>query len=104
MTQHFNELTEAESERLVILIEECGEVIQAGCKILRHGYSSTNPTVTSSETNRGGLERELGDLLHALNRMEVTGDVDRYQINKQAQSKARKITASLHHQVAEGSL
>ena len=35
---NFNQLTPAETERLAILAEECGEVIQAVGKILRHGY------------------------------------------------------------------
>jgi NTP pyrophosphatase (non-canonical NTP hydrolase) len=34
-------ITEAERERLVILMEECGEVIQAASKIIRHGWDST---------------------------------------------------------------
>jgi NTP pyrophosphatase (non-canonical NTP hydrolase) len=33
-------VTEAERERLVILMEECGEVIQACSKIIRHGWHS----------------------------------------------------------------
>src|SRR5574343_752810 len=36
MTNHFNRLSEAELERLAILIEECGEVAQAACKVIRH--------------------------------------------------------------------
>ena len=39
MSSHFNKLTPAQAERLAILIEECGEVIQAATKILRHGYT-----------------------------------------------------------------
>lgn len=31
-----------EAERLVVLMEECGEVIQACSKILRHGWKSSN--------------------------------------------------------------
>jgi len=74
VTNHFNRLTEAEAERLAILIEECGEVTQAACKILRHGYESTNPKAITPieedpETNRSALERELGDLLHAARRL-----------------------------------
>lgn len=38
--QHFNQLKPSEAERLACLIEECGEVIQAAGKILRHGYKS----------------------------------------------------------------
>src|SRR5579872_899269 len=36
-------LTPAQIERLALLAEECGEVMQAVSKILRHGYESRNP-------------------------------------------------------------
>jgi hypothetical protein len=35
MEENFNKLTPAETERLAWLIEECGEVVKAGSKILR---------------------------------------------------------------------
>lgn len=98
MTDHFNELTEAEQERLAILIEECSEVIQIGCKVLRHGYYSTNPTVVNGETNREALARELGDLMHALQRMETSGDVSATTIVERRNSKPERIKPYLHHQ------
>ena len=33
----FNGLTPAEAERLALLMEECGEVVQIIGKVLRHG-------------------------------------------------------------------
>jgi hypothetical protein len=56
-------MTEAERERLIMLIEECAEVIQAATKCLRHGYESRHPD--GGETNLEYLERELADL-HAV--------------------------------------
>lgn len=38
MSQPFNQLTNAQAERLHILLEELGEAQQAIGKILRHGY------------------------------------------------------------------
>lgn len=103
-TRHFNQLLEDEAERLAILIEECGEVTQAACKILRHGYESTNPKAHTPadqdpETNREGLQRELGDLLHALNRLTTAGDLNRRDIDVRAASKPERILPYLHHQV-----
>ncbi len=98
MTNHFNRLTEAEQERLAILIEECGEVIQIACKILRHGYESTNPMMDSDETNREALERELGDLGHAVRRMEKAHDINPLAITARADSKPERIKPYLHHQ------
>ncbi len=98
MTDHFSGLTEAEQERLVILVEECSEVSQAACKVLRHGYESVNPKVALSETNREGLQRELGDLLHALCRLTAAGDLDKQVIESRGVQKAERILPYLHHQ------
>jgi len=62
MSEHFNRLTEAQAERLAMLAEECGEVIQVVGKILRHGYDSYHPNDPST-TNRDLLGYELTDLL-----------------------------------------
>lgn len=102
-TCHFSGLSEAEQERLAILIEECGEVTQAACKILRHGYESTNPKAITPEdenpeTNRSALERELGDIIHALKRMQIAKDVSEMRIDDRAQSKPKRILPYLHHQ------
>lgn len=59
---HFNELTPAQAERLAILMEECGEVVQIIGKILRHGYDSCSPFGANPETNRQALVRELFDI------------------------------------------
>ena len=61
MSAHFNGLTPAEAERLAMLAEECGEVIQIIGKILRHGYDSYHPADPST-TNKQLLGRELTDL------------------------------------------
>jgi NTP pyrophosphatase (non-canonical NTP hydrolase) len=99
-TEHFNGLTEAEAERLAILIEECGEVTQAACKILRHGYDSNNKG-QMPETNREALARELGDVVHSINRMTDAKDIDGREIGRRAASKPEHIRKYLHHQGAE---
>lgn len=101
MTEHFNQLTEAEQERLAILIEECAEVQQIACKILRHGYESDNPVLQNQETNRRALERELGDLGHAVRRMEKAADINPLAIRARAASKPERILPYLHHQEPE---
>jgi NTP pyrophosphatase (non-canonical NTP hydrolase) len=103
ITRHFNRLSEAEQERLAILVEECGEVIHAACKVLRHGYQSTNPKAIipedeNPETNRAALERELGDLQHALLRMEEAEDVSTRVIVERREYKGERIKPYLHHQ------
>lgn len=59
---HFNGLSPAQAERLAILMEECGEVVQIIGKILRHGFESCSPYGHSQETNRQALIRELFDV------------------------------------------
>jgi NTP pyrophosphatase (non-canonical NTP hydrolase) len=98
MAEHFNRLTEAEQERLAILIEECAEVSHVACKILRHGYESTNPSVGNLATNREALQRELGDLLHAVDFMEHKRDVNPEAVDDYRMLKSKLIARYLHHQ------
>ena len=73
MSDHFNGLTPAEAERLAMLAEECGEVIQMVGKILRHGYDSYHPSDPTT-TNRHLLIAELRDVnavLKAMGRAEL---------------------------------
>lgn len=102
MTNHFSNLTEAEQERLAILIEECSEVIHVGCKILRHGYNSNNKG-RMNETNRDALNREIGDLCHALDRMVAANDINDKAINVHIEAQSRHITQYLHHQGSNAS-
>lgn len=97
----FNKLTPAESERLALLIEECGEVIQAASKILRHGYHSYDPTVAPEDrvTNLEQLEKEIGHLDHAIGLMAVE-DIRGREYMRHSRSKSRTIAQWLHHQPA----
>lgn len=78
---HFNGLTTAQAERLAMLAEECGEVIQAVSKILRHGYNSAHPD-RPFITNHELLANELTDLSAVLGRIVLVeklpfGDVEK---------------------------
>lgn len=105
----FNRLTPDEDERLALLLEECGEVIQIVGKIQRHGYASYDPTKIAPEdenpvTNRLMLEKELGDVLHAIDRMRFSRDVNYNRILEHAEAKVLKVEQYLHHQFATGYL
>lgn len=93
-------LTPAEAERLHLLIEECGETIQAAAKALRHGYESYDPTVARScrETNRQALEYELGHIYAAVMRMTMNQDVDPVKINASREIKLERGGKWMHHQ------
>lgn len=92
-----NRLTAAETERLAILIEECAEVQQIACKILRHGYESRNPTVAQSPNNRKLLETEVGDLLFAIEWLQQMKDIDATKVRYAAIDKKKKVQKYLHH-------
>jgi NTP pyrophosphatase (non-canonical NTP hydrolase) len=93
---HFNQLSPAEAERLSVLTEELGEVLQAIGKIQRHGFESTHPD--GGETNREKLQRELGDVLNATAMMSHAGDIDSGAIERRAIEKDALIQPYLHHQ------
>ena len=89
-------LTEAEIERLSVLAEECGEVIQVVGKILRWGYESWNPLEVPRETNRTKLEKELADINVATLLMLQNGDIKPAELEKHSEKKIGKINKWLH--------
>ena len=61
----FNKLSDSQIEALSLLSEECGEVVLAVGKILRHGFDSVSPYDPDGPNNREQLEKELGDVVVA---------------------------------------
>jgi NTP pyrophosphatase (non-canonical NTP hydrolase) len=95
---HFNNLTEAELERLAILGEELSEAGQIIGKILRHGYSSHNPNDPEAVQNRELLTKELGDVLAAINLLTNSGDIDKHATSEAHISKLERLRLWVHHQ------
>lgn len=99
MAEEFDSgLTPAEVERLAILAEECGEVIQIVGKVLRHGYSSHNPRSDSHISNRGLLAKEIGDLEWIIALIMKEGDVSEGAVAQRARLKGDAARPYLHHQ------
>lgn len=96
--QPFSGLSPAECERLDLLIEECAEVIQIACKVLRHGYTSHHPEQMNGPDNRAELEREMGDVRYAMILLSSAGDVDKERIHEWAYEKSSDVRQYLHHQ------
>jgi len=90
----FNQLTDAQAERLHILVEELGEAIQAAGKILRHGYESG----WNGSNNRHDLEKELGHVESSIDRLVDAKELDAENIFASAYSKKTSIKPFLHHQ------
>lgn len=95
MEAPFNGLTNAEAERLALLLEELGEAQQVIGKILRHGYESFNPFDPDKVTNRTLLAKELGDVFAALTLMN--GDLSKEVMTSQKHAKLAKVDKYLHH-------
>ena len=103
MSEFSNGLTQAQEERLAILMEECGEAIQAAAKVLRHGYESCNPLTDTMDTrtatdNRKDLQKECGDIYEAILMLCRANDIDDVEVNRRQAEKHEKIKRWLHHQ------
>ena len=68
-------MTEAERERLAMLAEEAGEIVQIVGKILRHGYESYHPDDPKKKQNRWILEDEINDLAAVVYGMKKAEDL-----------------------------
>lgn len=90
------QVTDAERERLAILLEEMGEAQQVIGKILRHGWSPTHAGKTYD--NRGDLQNELGDVQAAVARLCRSGDVSRSSIHSRTEQKLAAGGTILRHQ------
>lgn len=95
-SDHFNGLTPAQAERLALLLEEMGEAQQIIGKILRHGIDSYHPD--TGAVNRSLLEKEVGDVLAAVDLLVTEKDLDAGQVDGHRQAKHLKVRRYLHHQ------
>lgn len=93
-----NRLSNAETERLAWLAEECGEVIHAIGKIMRHGYGRKNPDKENSRSNRMNLCEELGHVHCAIGLMQHFGDVQTSAMMQSSVNKNITVRPNLHHQ------
>lgn len=100
MIEPFNGLTPAQAERLAVFIEECGEAVQAACKVLRHGYESVDPTLEAHEqkTNRQALGKEMGDIFAAMIMLCEHNDIPEEVVPFHAGEKLESVKQWLHHQ------
>jgi hypothetical protein len=89
-------LSAAEIERLAMLQEECGEVIHAAAKVLRHGWESQSPY--GGKPNRVALEREIGNVRAVVNLMLDAGDVRLRDVQSWQRCKRLALPKWTHHQ------
>jgi NTP pyrophosphatase (non-canonical NTP hydrolase) len=75
-------------EALIILQEECAEVIQAASKIYRFGLDNDHK---SGNTQRANLEMEIGDMLALVDILIEQGVVDLNNLNTAKLNKIEKL-------------
>lgn len=90
-------ITDAELERLILVMEECAEVQQVIGKIIRHGFESFNPFDPKKVTNRRLLEQELGDLVFATEFLADNGDVNVEAVILAEEDKRKRVRRYLHY-------
>jgi hypothetical protein len=90
------DLTPAQIERLALVSEEMGEVIQVIGKTLRHGFDSSHPDY-GNETNRNLLEHEIGHVLYAVDLL-INHDISATNVQLSQELKREKVKPFLHYQ------
>ena len=91
-------LNDKEYETLLILQEECSEVIQAVSKIFRFGKDNFKPG--KPKTNREHLEEELGDMLAMIDIMMEKNVISwgNLEVAKRAKIEKLKQWSSIYEQ------
>lgn len=89
-------LTPAELERMALLTEQCGEVVQAVGRILRHGFAGCHPE--GGPSNREALAREIGDLRVAIELVMRAPDVDEGVVDRAEIDKWIRLHRYTRHQ------
>lgn len=93
--ENFNKLTPSQTERLAMLSEECGELIQVIGKILRHGYESFHPDFPEI-SNRDLLRLEIIDVCAIMDKMEDIGDIKYFNYMNIDQAWNKKLRYAYH--------
>lgn len=96
MSNFSNGLSPAEAERLAMLAEEAGEIVQVVGKILRHGFESRHPN--GGPTNRETLARECGDFCGVLDAMCRAEDLPGQSVEDHGRRKWAKALPYTHFQ------
>jgi NTP pyrophosphatase (non-canonical NTP hydrolase) len=81
-------------ETLVILQEECAEVVQATAKIFRFGMDQIMGN--QEQTNIKLLEGEIGDVLAMIDLLQSQGLVSKEGLNKAKKAKIEKLKKWSH--------
>ena len=90
-------VNKAQEEALYLLMEECGELIQACSKVLRHGLESFNPAELHGPNNSDNLHKETGDVMAAVHILQEEGVLDKNIVRLRKHDKMRSVKQYLRH-------
>jgi NTP pyrophosphatase (non-canonical NTP hydrolase) len=81
-------MNESTREELLILQEECAEVVQATSKCFRFGLNG----MYLQESNRDRLEQEIGDVLAMIDILTNQGEISLERLLEAKQRKFKKLS------------
>lgn len=81
-------MNESTKEALLILQEECAEVVQATSKCFRFGLNG----MYLQESNRERLEQEIGDVLAMIDILTNQGEISLERLLEAKQRKFKKLS------------
>jgi NTP pyrophosphatase (non-canonical NTP hydrolase) len=81
-------MNESTKEALLILQEECAEVVQATSKCFRFGLNG----MYLKESNRDRLEQEIGDVLAMIDILANQGEISLERLLEAKQRKFKKLS------------
>ena len=90
-------VNKAQEEALYLLMEECGELIQACSKVLRHGMESCNPNELHGPNNLDNLHKETGDVMAAVDILAVEDVLDLNIVRLRKHDKLRTVKQYLRY-------
>ena len=93
-------VNESYEERLNLLQEEGGEIVQAASKILRFGPNSYHPR-NPGPSNREHLEEEIGGFCAILTLLAKAGEISEEECAKHELAKLRSIEKYTKYQKYE---
>lgn len=89
---------------LIILAEECSEVIKDVTKSLRFGLDDINPSDNHNKTNRENISNELCDLIAVAKMLLNEGYIDDYLDDVKIEKKQNKVEKYLNYSKDVGTL
>jgi NTP pyrophosphatase (non-canonical NTP hydrolase) len=91
-------MNDSKRERLIMMAEECGEVVQMIGKVLRHGPENYHPADVDRVTNISLFREEVVDILAIYDMLIESGDILNKITQDEIIARKRKKLKYTYHQ------